>query len=174
MCSKKRYLKRNISREAQLLNELPEKDAPWDGASVVSAGKLRKLWDFLSELCNSLCERRLERTVLRPAYLPVTTAQFTQFFRRVWRQTVQSLSLSESVKGALQTGLWFKAVKTKIGCFRRARKIMKSDYYLRHACLSIRLLASVSVRLRRTRLPLEGFSRNLISEYFSKMSLKFH
>jgi len=49
-------------------------------AVVVSAGKLRKLWDSLSELRSSLCERRLERTVLRPAILPVKTAQFTQFF----------------------------------------------------------------------------------------------
>jgi len=46
---------------------------------MVSAGKLRKLWDSLSELRSSLCERRLERTVLRPALLPVKPAQFTQF-----------------------------------------------------------------------------------------------
>jgi len=46
----------------------------------VWVGKLRKLWDSLSELRNSLCERRLERTVLSPALLPVKTAQFTQFF----------------------------------------------------------------------------------------------
>ena len=26
------------------------------------AGKLRELWDSLSELCSSVCERRLERT----------------------------------------------------------------------------------------------------------------
>jgi hypothetical protein len=50
---------------------------------VVSAGKLRKLWDSLSELRSSLCERRLERTVLRPALLPVKTAQFTQFSRQI-------------------------------------------------------------------------------------------
>jgi hypothetical protein len=50
---------------------------------VVSAGKLRKLWDSLSELRSSLSERRLERTVLRLALLPVKTAQFTQFFRQV-------------------------------------------------------------------------------------------
>ena len=31
---------------------------------MVSAGKLRKLMDSLSELRSSLCERRLERTVL--------------------------------------------------------------------------------------------------------------
>jgi len=42
-----------------------------------------KLWDSLSELRSSLCERRLERTVLRPALLPAKTAQFTQFFRQV-------------------------------------------------------------------------------------------
>jgi len=54
-----------------------------DDAIVVSAGKLRKLWDSLSELRSYLCERRLERTVLRPALLPVKTAQFTQFFRQV-------------------------------------------------------------------------------------------
>jgi len=66
MWSKKWYLKRSISCDAHLLNELLETDLPWDDAVVVSAGKLRKLWDFLSELRSSLCERRLERTVLRP------------------------------------------------------------------------------------------------------------
>ena len=50
---------------------------------VVSAGKLRKLWDSLTELRSSLCERRLESTVTRPALLPVKTAQFTQFFCQV-------------------------------------------------------------------------------------------
>jgi len=70
---------RNILCDAHLLNELLETDVPSDDAIVVSAGKLRKLWDSLSELCSCLCERRLERTVLRPALLPVKTVQFTQF-----------------------------------------------------------------------------------------------
>jgi hypothetical protein len=82
MWSKKWYLKRNISCDAHLLNELLETDVPRD-AIVESAGKLRKLWDSLSELRISLCERGLERTVLMPALLPVKNAQFTQFFRRV-------------------------------------------------------------------------------------------
>ena len=47
----------------------------------MSAGKLKKLWDSPSELRSSLCERRLEKTVLGPALLTVKTAQFTQFFR---------------------------------------------------------------------------------------------
>jgi len=38
MCSKKWYLKRNISRDAHLLNELLETGVPWDDAIVVSAG----------------------------------------------------------------------------------------------------------------------------------------
>jgi hypothetical protein len=38
------------------------------------------VWDSLSELLSTLCERRLESTVLRPARLPVKTVQFTQFF----------------------------------------------------------------------------------------------
>jgi hypothetical protein len=46
MCSKKWYLKRNISCDAHLLNELLETDVPWDDSIVVSAGKLRKLWRF--------------------------------------------------------------------------------------------------------------------------------
>jgi hypothetical protein len=75
MLSKKWYLKMNISCDAHLLNELLETD----DAIVVSAGKLRKLWDPLSELRSFLCEGRLERTVLRPALLSVKTAQFTQF-----------------------------------------------------------------------------------------------
>jgi hypothetical protein len=55
----------------------------------------------MSELCNSLCERRLERTVLRPAILPVKTAQFTQFSVR-YDVTVKSLSLSESIQRPLE------------------------------------------------------------------------
>ena len=49
---------------------------------VVSAGKLRKLWDSLSEMRSSLCERQLKRTVLRPQLLPAKTAQFTLFYFR--------------------------------------------------------------------------------------------
>ena len=75
MWSKKWYLKRNISCDAHLLNGLLETDVPWDDAIVVSAGKLRKLWDSRSELRSSLCERRLDRTVLSPSLLPVKTAQ---------------------------------------------------------------------------------------------------
>jgi len=55
MCSKKWYLERNISCDVHLLNELLETDVPWDDAIVVWAGKLRKLWDSLSELRSSLC-----------------------------------------------------------------------------------------------------------------------
>ena len=54
MWSKKWYLKRNISCDVHLLNELLEMDVPWDDAIVVSAGKLRELWDSQSELCSSL------------------------------------------------------------------------------------------------------------------------
>ena len=43
------------------------------------AGKLRKLWDSLIELRSSLCERRLEKTVLRPALLSVKIAHLTNF-----------------------------------------------------------------------------------------------
>jgi hypothetical protein len=83
MWSKEWYLKRNISCDAHLLNELLETDVPWNDVIVVSASKLRKLWDSQSKLRSSLCERRLERTVLRPALLPVKTTQFTQFFCQV-------------------------------------------------------------------------------------------
>jgi hypothetical protein len=56
-----------------------------------------KLWDSLSELRSPVCEKRMETTGLRPALLPVKTAQFTLFFRQVWRHTVKSLSLTESL-----------------------------------------------------------------------------
>ena len=94
-------MKRNISCDAHLLNELLETDVYLDDAIVVSATKLRKLWDSLSELRSSLCERRLENTVLRPALLPVKTEQFTQFLLQVCYNTVKSVSLTESVQGAL-------------------------------------------------------------------------
>ena len=66
---------------------------PRDGAIVVSVGKLRKLWDSLIEMRCSLCERRMARTALRTALLPVKTAQFTQFFRQVKCHSEKSLSL---------------------------------------------------------------------------------
>jgi hypothetical protein len=68
-----------------------------DDAIVVSAVKLRKLWDSLGKMRSSLCERRLERTVLRPALLSVKTTQFTQFFHQVKLYIVKSLNLTESV-----------------------------------------------------------------------------
>jgi hypothetical protein len=40
----------------------------------------QKLCYSLNEQRSSPCERRLEKTVLRPALLPVKTAQFTNFF----------------------------------------------------------------------------------------------
>jgi len=79
MWSKKRHLKRNISCDTHLLNELLEMDMPLDDAIVVSAGKLGKMWDSLSELRSSVCERRLERTVLRPALMSLKTAQCSVF-----------------------------------------------------------------------------------------------
>ena len=71
-----------FGKEYIVLNELLETDMPSDDAIVVWAGKLRKLWDSLSELRSSLRER-LQRTILRLALLPVKPAQFTQFFRQV-------------------------------------------------------------------------------------------
>jgi hypothetical protein len=70
---------REYTCDVHLLNWLLKTD----DAIVVSAGKLRKLWDSVSGLRSSLCERRLERTVLRPELLPAKTAQFTQFFHQV-------------------------------------------------------------------------------------------
>ena len=75
-------MKRNISCDAHLLTELLQTDVPRDDAIVVSAGKLRKLWDSLSDLIISVYERRLERTVLRPALLPAKSVRFTQFYVR--------------------------------------------------------------------------------------------
>jgi hypothetical protein len=54
-----------------------------DDANVVSAGKLRKLWNSLSELRSSLSEIRLESTVLRHELVLIKAAQFAQFFRQV-------------------------------------------------------------------------------------------
>jgi len=63
---------------------------------------------------------------------------------------------------ALQAG---STVKMRMVIFRRVRRIAKDDYWLRHVCLSDRL----PVCPHRTQLPLDGFSRNLILEDFSKI-----
>jgi hypothetical protein len=68
MWSKKWYLKRNISCDTHLLNELLETDT-----IVVTVGKPSNLWDSLSELLSSLCEAT-GKTVLRPTLSPVKTA----------------------------------------------------------------------------------------------------
>jgi hypothetical protein len=49
---------------------------------------------------------------------------------------------------------------------RRVRKIAKSEYYLRHVFPSVRLSTRLSVCPQRTRLSLDGFSQNLVFEYF--------
>jgi len=50
MWSKMWYLERNLSFDVHLLKEFLETDVSWNDSIVVSAGKLRKLWDSLSEL----------------------------------------------------------------------------------------------------------------------------
>ena len=52
MWIEKWYLKRNISCDAHLLKKLLETDFE-DDAFEVSVGKVRKLWDSLSELRSS-------------------------------------------------------------------------------------------------------------------------
>jgi hypothetical protein len=47
-------------------------------------------------------ERPLETTVLRPALLPVKTAQFTQFSHKVWCHAIKSLSLTESLTDSIR------------------------------------------------------------------------
>ena len=69
-------------------------DVPWDDAIVVSVGKLRKLWDFQSELRSSMCEKRLENIVLRSPLSLVKTAQFTQFLCQVWHHTGKLLNFT--------------------------------------------------------------------------------
>jgi len=97
MWSNKWYLKRNISCNTHLLNELLERDVPWDDAIVASTGKLKKMWDSLGKLHSSACERRLEKIDLTLVLLPFKTAQFTHFFNQVWHDTVKMLSLTERI-----------------------------------------------------------------------------
>ena len=97
MCSKKWYLERNISCDVHLLNGVLETDVPWDGAIVVWAGKLRELWDSLSELRSSVCERRLERPSWDLCYCLSKLRSLLSFFRQVWCYTIKSLSLTYSV-----------------------------------------------------------------------------
>jgi hypothetical protein len=96
MWSYKWYLKRNITCDARLLNELLETGVPWNDAIMVSASKLRKVWDSLSELRSSLCERRLEDSSEACA-IACQNCTVYSVFRQVWHHTVKSLSITESV-----------------------------------------------------------------------------
>ena len=95
MWSKKWYLKRGVYHAMFICGMIW---VPGDDAIVVSAGKLRKLWDFLSELRNSLCERRLEMKSSEACAIACQNcAVYSLFFRHVWRHTVKSPSLTGSV-----------------------------------------------------------------------------
>jgi hypothetical protein len=86
MCSKKWYVEMDISCDVHLLSGLIETGGEvecLEWCYGVWAGKLRELWECLSEQRSSMCEGRLERAVLRPKLLPVITAQFTQFFHQI-------------------------------------------------------------------------------------------
>jgi cobalamin biosynthesis protein CbiD len=61
---------RNMSCDIHLLNELLEAD----DTIVVLTGKLWKLWDSVIKLHSSLCELRLENTVL--SKVPTKCTQF--------------------------------------------------------------------------------------------------
>jgi hypothetical protein len=54
---------------------------------------------------------------------------------------------------------------SRVSVFRCLRRITKSDYWIRHVCLSTRPHGT-------TRLPLDVFSWNCIFEYFSKICRK--
>ena len=87
----------NISCDAHLLNELLETDVFWDNVIMVSAGKMRKLWESLSELRSFLCETDRKRHFWALRYCLSKLRSLLSFFRQVWRHTVKSLSLTESV-----------------------------------------------------------------------------
>jgi len=56
----------------------------------------------------------------------------------------------------------FPIRKNKLHFVRRVRKIVKTDYWLRYVCLSVRPHGT-------TRLTLDGFSRNFTCGYLSKI-----
>jgi hypothetical protein len=72
--------------------------------------------------------------------------------------TMKPWDISKTKDSAMDSMYWV----TEYTIFRCIRKNAKSDYWLCHVCLSVRLSAW------KTRLPLEGFSWNLTIEYFSK------
>ena len=96
MRSKKWYLKRNISCDVHLLNEFLETDVPWDDAIVVSAGKLRKLWDSLSEPRSSVWKTTWKDSS-EACVINCQNCAVYSVFRQVWSHTIKSLSLTERV-----------------------------------------------------------------------------
>ena len=91
MWSKKWYLKRNVSRDVHLLNELLETDVQ-DHINYLRMNKTVgfpewtaqfSVWKATGQDSSEACA--------------VAWQHFTQFFPQVWRHTVKSLSLTESV-----------------------------------------------------------------------------
>jgi hypothetical protein len=88
MWSKKWYLKRNISCDAHLLNELLKTDVEFECLEMMPSWCRQVNWGNCGipwVNCAVLCVKDdWKRAVLRPVLLPVKTAQFTQFIRQVW------------------------------------------------------------------------------------------
>jgi hypothetical protein len=75
---------------------------PWDDAIVVLAGNLRKLWDSLSELRSSVCERRLERQLWGLRYCMFLS--WMSFVRTAWNERVIRMFTFEQCIPVEQTG----------------------------------------------------------------------
>jgi hypothetical protein len=89
MWSKKWFLKRNISCDTHLLNELLEIDVPWDDAIVVSAGKNEETVGFPKWTAQFSLWKTTGKDSSEACAIACQSAQFTQIFRQVWRHTVK-------------------------------------------------------------------------------------
>ena len=100
MWSKKWYLRRNISCDGRLsFIRFGRLSALRWCAIVVSAGKLRKLWDSRSELRSSVCVKDdWKEQIWGLRYCLSKLRSLLSFFCQAWRHTVKSLSLTASVQ----------------------------------------------------------------------------
>jgi len=83
-----------------------------------------------------------------------------------WKGTCKTFTLVVIIwYFTYRTKMWFLPRCLEIFLFRRVRKIAKSDYQLRHVCLSLR----PSVRMEQLISHWTDFHEKLIFDYFSKI-----
>ena len=140
-----------VNKQVQEQGRMKRKQTYWRALTVFYSGSVIK--DTRSDLLGTLSSKFLQ-------LIQIFNINFKSFYCPSTGIADKRLLSLMIYKYKIQV-----CIMRRPNIFRRVSKIAKSDYALRHVCLSV-------CPHRATRLPREGFWWNLIFETFSKICRK--